>query len=83
MNEVQVSAAKKAVVAVLGAICLILLFRMSPMLAIMLVFLGGVGFGTYTFYMDMEKQRISEEEHKRYMEKIRKEHEEALDKIRR
>jgi hypothetical protein len=81
MNELQWAAAKKAVIAVLVAICVLLLFRMSPILAIMLVFLSGIGFGTYMFAMDMEEAKIHKAEYEKTMEKIRKEHEEALDKI--
>ena len=81
MNELQLAAAKKAGIAVLSAICLILLFRMSPILAIMLMFVGGIGFGSYTFFMDMEKEKIREAEHKAYMEKLQRERQEALDKI--
>jgi len=83
MTELQWAAAKKAGIAVLAAICVILIFRMSPILAFMIIFLSGIGFGTYTFVMDMEKQKTAEAEHKAYMEKLRKEHEEALDKIKR
>ena len=81
MNELQWAAAKKAGIAILAAICLILLFRMSPMLAIMLVFLGGIGFGSYMFFMEMETDKIRKAEHKAYMEKLQRERQEALDKI--
>lgn len=83
MNELQLAAAKKAGIAVLAAMCFILLFRMSPMLAIMLLFMSGVGFGSYMFFMDMEMEKIREEEHKTNMEKIRKETQEAIDNFKR
>lgn len=83
MTELQIAAAKKAGIAVLAAMCFILLFRMSPMLAIMLLFISGIGFGSYMFFMDMEMEKIREEEHKANMEKIRKENQEALDKFKR
>lgn len=81
MNELQWSAAKKAGIAVLAAICFILLFRMSPILTIMLMFIGGIGFGSYSIFMDLEKEKIRDAEHKAYMEKLQKERQEALDKI--
>jgi hypothetical protein len=83
MNELQMAAAKKAGIAVLAAMCFILLFRLSPILAIMLLFISGIGFGSYMFFMDMEMEKIREEEHKANMEKIRKETQEALDKFKR
>jgi hypothetical protein len=81
MNELQLAAAKKAGIAVLAAVCFVLLFRMSPILAIMLMFIGGIGFGSYNIFMDIEKEKIREVEHKAYMEKLQKERQEALDKI--
>lgn len=83
MNELQWAAAKKAAIAVLAAVCFILLFRLSPMLSIMLVFLSGVGAGSYMLFMDMETAKIRAKEHKELTEKIDRERKEALDKINR
>lgn len=83
MNELQLAAAKKAGIAVLGAVCFILLFKMSPVLAIMLIFLIGVGGGSYMFFMDMEHSKIRQKEYEKSMENLRKMSEEALDKVNR
>lgn len=72
MNELQLAAAKKAGIAVLGAVCFILLFKMSPVLAIMLIFLIGVGGGSYMFFMDMEQHKIHTKEMEERMERLRK-----------
>ena len=76
MNELQWAAAKKAAIAVMAAICLLLIFKMSPILAIMLVFLSAVGFGSYNIFLDNAR-------HKETMEKLEKEHKEMLDRIKR
>lgn len=83
MNELQLAAAKKAGIAVLAAVCLILLFKMSPILAIMLIFLTAVGGGSYMFFMDMEHSKIRAKEYEKSMENLRKMREEALDKTHR
>lgn len=83
MNELQLAAAKKAGIAVLGAVCFILLFKMSPVLAIMLVFLIGVGGGSYMIFLDMEQSKIRQKEYEKSMENLRKMRDEALDKIHR
>lgn len=76
MNELQWAAAKKAAIAVMAAICLLLIFKVSPILAIIILFLGIVGFGSYNIFLDAAR-------HKREMEKLEKEHQAFLDKIRR
>lgn len=81
MNELQWKAAKKAGLAVLVAICVLLLFKLSPILAIMLIFLSGIGAGAYMISMDMEQSKINQAKYEEHMENIRKMREEALDKI--
>ena len=83
MDELQWTAAKKAAIAVIVAICVLLIFKMSPILAIMLVFLGGIGIGSYMFFMDMEQAKIHKAEYEKSMENLRKLREEALDKTNR
>lgn len=80
MNELQLAAAKKAGIAVLGAVCFILLFKMSPVLAIMLVFLAGVGISSYLFFMDMEQNKIHKAEYEKRMNELARMNKEALDK---
>lgn len=80
MTELQWSAAKKAGIAVLVAICVLLLFKMSPILAIMLVFLSMVGFGSYMMFMDIEQSKIRTKEYEKTMENLRKQREEFLDR---
>lgn len=80
MTELQWAATKKAGIAVLAAICVLLIFRMSPILAFILIFLSGVGIGSYMFFMDMEQAKIHKAEYEKSMEKLRKLHSDALDK---
>lgn len=87
MNELQLSAAKKAGIAVLAAICFILIFKMSPILAIMLIFLTAVGGGSYMLFMDMEHSKTRQKEYEKRMNDLarmrRDTVEEAIDKINR
>ena len=84
MNELQWKAAKKAGLAVLVAICVVLLFRMSPILAVMLVFLGGIGGGSYMIFLDMEHSKERTKEYEKRMNdlaKMRSDSKAHLDKI--
>lgn len=83
MNELQWKSAKKAGLAVLVAICVVLIFRMSPVLAFVLIFLGGVGISSYMFFMDMEQSKIHRAEYEKSMENLRKMSEESLDRTNR
>lgn len=83
MNELQWKSAKKAGLAVLVAICVVLIFRMSPILAFVLIFLSGVGISSYMFFMDMENSKIRQKEYEKSMENLRKMSNEALDKTHR
>lgn len=83
MTELQWKAAKRAGLAVLIAICVLLLFRLSPVLAIMLVFLGVVGGGSYCLFLDMEHSKIRRKEYQKRMDELSKMSNEALDKTNR
>lgn len=76
MNELQWAAAKKAAIAVMAAICVLLIFKVSPILAILIVFLSAVGFGSYNIFLDAAR-------HKENMERLEKERKEMLDRIKR